>query len=160
MAARSEFRGATNLIKRLALRVAGLLLVLYLGWVVAIGYSSAQRVVWGTQSRAFLKTALIPVLNDPSVFALRALACRRWRKDLDRDGRPLVRTLSRLGPLQAFRVRGGAGLLWRHGLTIVARYRLHTRFRRGAAVFRIGLVKRRGSWRVSHLRILREGRSP
>ena len=159
VAARSDFPRSTRvLIKKMVLRVAGLLLALYLGWVVVIGYSSAQRMAWNTQSHDFLRTALIPVLNDPSVFAFRALADRRWRRDLNQDGRPLARTLSHLGPLQAFRVRGGAGLLWRHGLTIVARYRLHARFQKGAAVFRVALVKRHGSWRVSRLRIIREGR--
>jgi len=119
----------------MALRVGGLLLRAVLGWVVVIGYSSTRRMTWDTQSRDFLNTALIPVLNDPSVFALRALADRGWRKELVRRARPLTRRLRQLGPLQAFRVRGGAELLWGHDLAIVARYRLFARFRRTTAVF-------------------------
>lgn len=144
----------------MALRGAGLLLVLYLGWVVVIGYFSTQRMAWNTQSRDFLNAALIPVLNDPSIFAFRALADRRWREELNREGGPLTRTLIHLGPLQAFRVRGGAELLWRHDPAIVARYRLFARFRRGTAVFQIAFVRHHGSWRVSQLRIAHENRFP
>lgn len=161
MVARSDFPHSTKaLVKKVALRVSGLVLTLYLGWVVVIGYSSTQRMIWNTQSRDFLKAALIPVLNDPSVFAFRALADRRWRKELSRNGRPLTRALGHLGPLQAFRVRGGAELLWLHDLAIVAHYRLFARFRRGTAVFHIAFLRHHGSWRVSQLRVVREHRSP
>lgn len=160
MAAKSDRpRSSGALVKKMALRVGGLLLALFLVWVVVIGYFSTQRMTWDTQSRDFLNTALIPVLNDPSVFALRALADREWRKELVRRARPLTRRLRRLGPLQAFRVRGGAELLWRHDLTIVARYRLLARFRRATVVFRVALIKPHHSWRVSQLRIVHEGRS-
>ncbi len=139
--------------------MSGILLGLYLGWVVGIGYYSAHRAIWNAQSRSFLHMALIPVLNDPSVFAFHALADPRWRKALNRDGRPLVSQLTELGPLQASQLRGGAELAWFHKFAIVAHYRLRGRFRNGTGLFRIVLIKRHGAWRIAELRIVSKGRS-
>lgn len=160
MAQWDSLRATKALIKTMMLRAAGLLLVFYVGWVVVIGYCSTQRMTWNIQSRDFLNAALIPVVNDPSVFAFRALADPRWREELNREGGSLTRTLTHLGPLQAFRVRGGTELLWRHDLTIAAHYHLFARFRGGTAVFQVALIKHHNSWRISQLRIMHEGRSP
>lgn len=146
--------------KKFVPRMGGLLLVLYLGWVMGIGYYSTHRTIWTAESRHFLDRALVPILNDPSVFAFHALADHAERQGLNRDGRALVHELTELGPLRAFQVRGGAELVWSHGPTISARYHLRAHFQRGAALFRIALVKRHGSWLISTLQITRTASSP
>jgi len=140
-------------VKQTTLRIGGILLGLYLAWAIALGYYSTHKVIWSAQSRDFLDIAVVPILNDPSLPAFRALASPRWQKALNQNGKPLVQTIVALGPLRAFRVRGGPSLAWFHHFTVAAHYRLRAQFHKGIAVFHVTLKKHRASWHITQLTI-------